>query len=140
MKITVLLLLLATAALAVAANPAYTGDENKDGMPDQWIEVMEDRMTRMKIDRNYDGLVDYAVDLNEQGVRLSEEYDFNYDGEMDDFYYFEQGQLIRQEVDTNFDGRIDVWVYLHEGLYIKSYQRDSDYDGEIDLIKEYGSG
>jgi hypothetical protein len=140
MKITVLLLFLFVSVRGMDANPAYTGDENKDGIPDQWIEIIEKSLTRMKIDRNYDGQVDYTVDLDALGVRLYEEYDFNYDGTMDDFYYYERGQLIRQEVDTNFDGRIDVWVYLHEGLYIKSYERDSDYDGEIDLVKEYGSG
>jgi hypothetical protein len=139
MKI-IIVLLLAAAAQQAAANPVYTGDENKDGRPDQWIEITEERITRMKMDRDYDGQVDYIVDLDAQGVRLYEEYDFNFDGAMDDFYYYHQGQLIRQEVDTNFDGRIDVWVYLHEGLYIESYRRDSDYDGEIDLVKEYGSG
>jgi hypothetical protein len=138
MKIIVYLILIAVAATS-AANPAYTGDENKDGKPDQWIEVAEESITRMKMDRNYDGQVDYVVELDARGVRLYEEYDFNFDGGMDDFYYYDQGQLLRQEVDTNFDGRIDVWIYLHEGLYIKRYERDSDYDGEVDLVKDYGS-
>jgi len=93
----------------------------------------------MLLDRNEDGIVDYAVQIDDRGEKVREAMDFNNDGLMDDFYFYSNGVLQRQEVDTNYDRRIDVWIYLRRGVYIEKWERDRDYDGVIDDRGVYGS-
>lgn len=90
-------------------------------------------------DQNNDGMVDYAVKLNEDNQKTNEAMDFNYDGLMDDFYFYANEVLVREELDTNYDGAIDLWVYLHRGVYVERYERDTDYDGKPDIVKAYGA-
>jgi len=92
----------------------------------------------MVLDRNDDGVIDYAVRLDDRNEKVREAMDFNYDGSMDDFYFYRNGVLERQEVDTNYDGRIDVWIHLRRGVYIEKWERDRDYDGVIDDRGVYG--
>jgi len=92
----------------------------------------------LKLDRNEDGLVDYAVMVDERGRKVREAMDFNYDGKMDDFYFYRNGVLLRQEIDTNFDRQIDAWIYLRRGVYIEMWERDRDFDGVIDDREQYG--
>jgi hypothetical protein len=89
-------------------------------------------------DENLDGIVDYGIYFNDEGIKVYEAADFNKDGLMDDFYFYEEGVLVRQEIDQNADGKIDLWVYLSEGVYVEGYERDSDFDGLIDVVKLYG--
>jgi hypothetical protein len=93
----------------------------------------------LTLDRNGDGVVDYAVMVNERGHKRREAIDFNRDGLMDDFYFYENDVLQRQEIDTNYDQRIDTWVYLRRGVYIEMWERDRDFDGVIDERERYGS-
>ena len=140
MKVPIIIVLGLFLTFGVQALSTYSLDNNDDDIPDQWFTMDGDKVVEMEMDRNYDGVVDYAVHYNGNGEVAFEKYDFNHDGRMDDFYYYnEEGLLSRQEIDSNFDDRIDIWVYLHQGMYIKKFERDVDYDGKIDLIKEYGS-
>jgi hypothetical protein len=82
-------------------------------------------------------MVDYAIEVNEEGRKAHEAMDFNHDGLMDDFYFYARGVLQREELDTNFDGRIDLWIYMYRGVYVRSYARDLDYDGVVDLVKDF---
>ncbi len=91
----------------------------------------------LTLDRNDDGVVDYAVMVDDSGRKMREAVDFNRDGAMDDFYFYENGVLARQEVDTNYDHRIDAWVYLRRGVYITMWERDRDFDGIIDDRERY---
>lgn len=120
------------------AVPSLTSDANEDGFPDQWYELTDGRVTILKVDRDYDGRVDYLVKYGRMGGVTYEEYDYNYDGLMDDYYFYDDGRLIRQEIDTNFDQRVDIWVYLFDGIYIEKIEQDSDFDGQVDLVQEYG--
>ena len=99
-----------------------------EGKPTTWIEL----------DRNKDGRTDQAMLLDQKGLKIYEELDYNFDGEMDDFCYYAGGVLVREEIDTNFDGKIDIWVFLQKGIYIERYMRDTDFDGVIDIDKKYG--
>jgi hypothetical protein len=121
----------------VSSDPALSLDRNGDGRDDQWYEVTDGRVVGLRLDRNYDGQVDYTVEYDADNNKVREELDFNYDGRMDDFYFFEGGELVREEVDSNFDGRIDVWVSL-EGQYIRGYEMDRDFDGVAEVRKVYG--
>jgi hypothetical protein len=90
-------------------------------------------------DENDDGMVDYGIYFDDEGIKVFEAVDFDKNGQMDDFYFYEDGILVRQEIDQNADGMIDLWVYVSEGVYIEGYERDSDYDGRIDVVKLYGA-
>lgn len=112
-------------------------DRNSDGNADRWTQDAGDGKQTIKSDNNYDGTVDYLIEIDKKGNKIYEEFDFNFDGEMDDFYFYTKGVLQRQEIDSNFDGNIDVWTYLDKGVYILKIERDTDYDGKIDFTKEY---
>jgi hypothetical protein len=88
-------------------------------------------------DRDEDGVVDYAVQVDDQGNKIREAMDFNYDGLMDDFYFYANDVLQRQEVDSNFDQQVDLWIYLWRGVYIQRWERDTDYDGRVDVVRNY---
>ena len=132
---TCLFIMLISEAWAV---PSLTSDANEDGLPDQWYELTNGRVSALKVDRDYDGRVDYLVKYSKKGKVTYEEYDYNFDGLLDDYYFYDDGLLIRQEIDTNFDEIVDVWVYLSEGIYIEKLEQDSDFDGQVDLVREYG--
>jgi hypothetical protein len=136
MKAVVLAALALYVACSLHASPGRGVDSNNDGAPDQWYEVSDGRIQKVSLDRNYDSLIDYAVEYDLQHRKLYEEMDFNHDGKMDDFYFFEEGKLIREEIDSNFDGAVDIWVHL-DGMYILRYEMDSDFDGKIDLTRNY---
>ena len=89
-------------------------------------------------DRSGDGLIDYALKLDDDMEKALEAADYDKDGAMDDFYFYRNGVLYRQEIDQNNDGRIDLWIYLSEGVYVTGYERDSDFDGVIDSVKIFG--
>lgn len=114
------------------------GDENGDGKADQWLEDLGDGRFKVTMDRDFDGIVDYALIYHSDGAKEHAELDFNYDGEMDDFYFYRSGVLDRRSVDTNYDGQVDLWVFLDEGVYVWKVERDTDYNGEVDYVKEYG--
>ena len=91
------------------------------------------------LDRNEDGVTDYAVQVAENGNKLREAVDFNYDGFMDDFYVYRNDVLQREEIDSNFDRQIDIWIFMHRGVYIRMWERDTDFDGVIDDRADYES-
>jgi hypothetical protein len=136
----------AALAIALSFTPAKTAfassvqevDENDDGVPDQWIEVIDSSTTKVSKDRNFDGAPDYELVYDERGRKKYEALDFNHDEKYDDFYYYDRGVLIRREIDTDFDEQVDLWVFLSQGVYIARVERDRDGDGEVDYVKDYG--
>ncbi len=137
MKIYIPLVILFILSRFAAASPVFTTDENDDGKPDQWYEMIGGNISKISLDRNFDGKIDYVVEYNQQCQKTLETFDFNYDGSMDDYYFFEEGRLIRQEIDSNYDSRIDIWVHLYKGIYIQSYEADMNFDGVVDVRKNY---
>lgn len=89
-------------------------------------------------DSNGDGVLDYALRLDDAGEKRYEAVDFNFDGQMDDFYVYAGGVLARQEVDSNFDGAVDLWIYMHDGVRIQRYERDTNHDGVADVVRDFG--
>ncbi len=111
-------------------------DLNNDGITDKWVESESGLISSVKIDRDYNGLVDYMVSYDENQKKIYEEMDFNSDGEMDDFYYYSGGKMTRREIDSNYDGKVDIWVFL-DGIYIQRYEKDTDFDGVVDVKKDF---
>jgi hypothetical protein len=111
------------------------GDEDD---PELYFDVEEYGDDWMRGDTNDDGVVDYAVYLNEDLLKTREVMDFNKDGLIDDFYFYENEVLVREELDTNYDGAVDLWIHMHEGVYVRKWVRDTDHDGIPDVTKDYG--
>ncbi len=135
--------LIRTSVLALVVLPlagAQSGDSsflNPEGEEPRIYSVEEYDGSWITGDTNQDSRVDYALQLDEFGLKLYEVMDFNSDGLMDDFYFFQGGVLQREELDTNYDGEIDLWIHMHRGVYVRAYERDTDYDGIVDLIKDF---
>ncbi len=131
------------AALLVAASVASVpGDQLRIRRePASWqrFPVEEYGDEWLTLDRNRDGRVDYAVQVNDRGHKLREAMDFNYNGYMDNFYFYTDGELTRHEIDSNSDQQIDIWVYLFEAIYIRMWERDTNHDGYIDQRVDYES-
>ncbi len=137
MKKAVSFLIVVLVAWTASAASPLSIDKNDDGHQDQWYEIVNGKIVKMSLDRNFDTVIDYIVRYDQAGLKLYEASDYNYDGKMDDFYFFEAGRLIRQEIDSNFDSDIDIWVYLEDGIYIRRYELDVDFDGIIDTVKDF---
>ncbi len=136
--VTLVILSMILIGMPLRGTTVRESDENDDGVTDQWIEVVDETTTRIRKDRNFDGVADYELIYDERARKVFESLDFNFDGRMDDFYYYEQGVLARREIDIDFDETIDLWVYLSEGVYISRIERDRDGDGKVDYVKDYG--
>ena len=104
---------------------------------DQFFDPAEYDESWFTDDRDENGVIDYAIRLDDQGYRVQEAMDFNYDGLMDDFYFYSNDVLQREEIDSNYDGQIDIWVFLYHGVYIRMWEQDTDYDGVIDVREDY---
>ena len=124
---------LASSALQLAG----TEDRNNDGKPDRWIYVGPNGGLIIRSDNNFDGVIDYVLEVDERGNKIYEEYDYNHDGKMDTFYFYANGVLQRKEIDSNFDGEVDIWIYLEEGVYVVRLERDTDFDGKVDFVRRY---
>ncbi len=109
-----------------------------DGEALRILPVEEYREPWITGDTNNDGRINYALMLNDRGVKRYEAVDHNNDGMMDNFYYYQNGVLSRQEIDTNYDGRIDLWIHMYDGVRVRGYERDTNHDGTADLIREFG--
>ncbi|MBU0548690.1 MAG: hypothetical protein KJ710_02965 [Candidatus Omnitrophica bacterium] len=115
----------------------------------------------IKVDRNYDGVVDRIEIYNAKGVIIRNESDTNSDGKIDEWIYYEvgvpikgekdingdgnpdttliydvKGMIIRGESDANGDGKIDEWVYYEAGKPIKA-EKDTNKDGKPDTWLAY---
>ena len=120
---------------SVCADTPYP--DTRQLSPDQFFDPAAYDDSWFTDDRDDNGVVDYAIRLDDQGYRVQEAMDFNFDGRMDDFYFYANDVLQREEIDSNYDGRIDIWVFLYRGVYIRMWERDTDYDGIIDTREDY---
>jgi len=64
----------------------------------------------IKIDRNYDGVIDRVEVYNSNGSIIRVEADSNADGKIDEWVYYEANKPVRAEKDTNKDGKPDTWL------------------------------
>ena len=114
-----------------------TEDRNNDGKPDRWIYLKSNPGFLIEADNNFDGVIDYILETDEDGRKVFESIDSNFNGIMDTFFYYENGVLVRKEIDSNSSGRIDIWVYIEEGVYVVRIERSTNDDGVIDFVKRY---
>jgi len=122
--VLVAMLVLAGFTLAFAAQePKATAK----GAPQQQVKPKE-----VKIDRNYDGVIDRIESYDAKGVITRIETDTNGDGKMDEWVYYEEGVPVKGEKDLNADGKPDtVLIYDVKGVIIRS-EADANGDGKID--------
>lgn len=139
MKANAQSLLMALVLAFVVVTQAAGDNDSIDGWLDPVVRFDPAAYTAgwLTADRDGDGRVDYAVQVDERGRKLREAMDFNLDGLMDDFYFYSNDVLQRQEVDSNFDQAIDIWIYMWRGVYVRKWERDTDHDGLVDIIRDY---
>ncbi len=112
-------------------------DRNYDGVVDR-IEIYDLKgvITRVESDTNGDGKIDEWV-YYEEGIPVKGEKDINGDGKPDTtLYYDPKGIIIRAESDTNGDGKIDEWVYYEANKPVKA-EKDTNKDGKPDTWVVY---
>jgi len=64
----------------------------------------------IKMDLNYDGIVDHTEVYDAEGAVTRVESDVNADGKMDEWVYYENGKPVKAEKDSNKDGVPDTWI------------------------------
>ena len=94
----------------------------------------------IKIDRNYDGVVERTEVYDEKGLVQRVEADINADGKIDEWVYYEKGVAVKGEKDLNKDGKADTaMIYDAKGVIIKT-ETDANGDGKIDEWVYYANG
>ncbi|MBU0571151.1 MAG: hypothetical protein KJ995_07630 [Candidatus Omnitrophica bacterium] len=76
----------------------------------QGIEAKNAVPREVKIDKNYDGVIDAIETYDANGVIVAVTADTTGDGKMNEWIYYETGKPIRAEKDTNADGKPDTWL------------------------------
>ncbi|MEM7235929.1 MAG: hypothetical protein AAF517_27425 [Planctomycetota bacterium] len=93
-------------------NAPYTveRDIDGDGFTDEWTTYGPyNYVTRLKLDANFDGLVDQHYRFRRGGIRVSAELDRNFDGTMDTSIRFDElGRTAEQRIDVDVDGKSNV--------------------------------
>jgi len=94
----------------------------------------------VKMDRNYDGVIDRTEVYDPKGIIIRVETDTNGDQKIDEWVYYEAGVPVKGEKDINADGKPDtVIVYDLKGIVIRT-EADSNGDGKIDEWVYYEAG
>jgi hypothetical protein len=125
------------------------------------VKASQVKPKEIKVDRNYDGLVDRTEIYDAKGVVTRVEVDINGDGKTDEWVYYEEGIpvkgakdingdgnsdttlfydakgiIIRSEADANGDGKIDEWVYYEANKPVKA-EKDTNKDSKPDTWLTY---
>lgn len=119
--------------LLILTTLTINAEENK------WFQREGDSL-RIFTDRNDDGEADYIILIDEAGLTIYEEMDFNFDGKMDDFLYYVDGLLVREEIDSNYDDKIDLWLHILDGKFLERIEKDADFDGVVDEVEDFNQG
>ena len=140
---------------AIAAPKASAKDQSAVAKQQQF------KPKGVKIDRNYDGVVDRTEFYDDQGVIQRVEADSDADGKIDEWVAYEKGVatkgekdlnkdgkpdtamiydikgvIVRTETDANGDSKVDEWVYYADGVPVKA-EKDTNNDGKVDTWLDY---
>ena len=103
-------------------------------------EARQIRPKEVKIDRNYDGVIDRIEVYDTKGLITRVEADVNGDGKIDETVHYENGIPVKGEKDANGDGKPEtILVYDNKGAIIRS-ETDSNGDGKLDEWVTYSNG
>ena len=143
----------------------YDFDQNHDGRADYFVTYFDDRITKTRADRNFDGRADEWMFFDSEGRPERAEFDNNFDGQPDEWFVYRNGLPETSRQDTDFNGRFD-WVtsydhgvvarsdarpnesqtvsrtLLYESGVLREERVDEDGDGKFDykiLYDPYGS-
>lgn len=112
-------------------------DTNFDGIVDR-VEVYDDNkvIVRVEADTSGDGKINEWINY-ENGKPAAAEKDNNGDGKPDTFVtYNSKGKAVKSETDTSGDGKVDEWIYYKDGAIIKA-EKDNNGDGKPDTWATY---
>jgi len=94
----------------------------------------------IKIDRNYDGIIDRTEFYDTKGVITKAESDTNEDGKVDERVYYEKGMAVKGEKDMNNDGKTDTTLFYDAKGSVTKSETDANSDGKIDEWVYYEAG
>ncbi|MFC1666880.1 hypothetical protein ACFL0P_03315 [Candidatus Omnitrophota bacterium] len=104
------------------------------------LEKEQFKPREIKVDKNYDGVVDKVEVYNEEGIIVRLEVDRTGDGKMNEKVYYKNGDPARAERDIDGDGKTDVFLtYDEEGMILES-ETDTNGDGKVDEKVFYKNG
>lgn len=112
-------------------------DRNYDGIVER-TEIYDDKglVQRVEVDSDADGKINEWI-YYERGVAVKGGKDLNKDGKADiTMIYDDKGVIIKTESDTNGDGKIDEWIYFVNSVPVKA-EKDINGDGKIDTWLNY---
>ena len=85
----------------------------------------------IRLDRNFDGIVDRLESYDDKGVITRIEADTNDDGKMNEWFYFEDGIRNKAERDSNGDGKPDTFMTYDKKGIIQKVAADTTGDGKV---------
>ena len=102
--------------------------------------LKQPRPKEIRMDRNYDGVIDRVEVYDEKGIIIRVEADTTGDGKMNEWIYYKKGNPTKAEKDVNGDGKVDTFLtYDDKGMIIKS-ETDTNRDGKINEWVSYKNG
>jgi len=82
-------------------------DINGDGeLDEKWV-YKDNRISKIEVDRNFDGNMDVIYNFDRRGILKESKQDDNFDGIFETEFVFEDGLTHTQASDLNQDGNID---------------------------------
>ena len=72
--------------------------------------IQQFRPKEIKLDRNYDGIIDRVESYDKKGRIIKIEADSTNDGKINEWVYYKDGTPARAEKDINGDGKPDTWI------------------------------
>lgn len=139
----------------------YDGiDYNGDGTLDEKWVFVNNLISKMEYDRNYDGEMDIVYLYDRKGLIQSSSSDENFDGVFETDIYYDLGNAVWQKTDTTGDGFKDYKVDYRNGtidkisfidpltrraikiqeygpFFIETAKIDTNGDGDFDTFYEY---
>lgn len=156
-------LLLGASATAIYLHvPIYYDgvDHNGDGKLDETWKTLNYKISETKVDRNFDGKIDYIIHYNRNSNVDFAESDDDFNGKFETYMEYKNGNVRFSKSDTQDIGIYDyivgykdgvletetfidivsakpVKVNYYEKLRLVKSEIDSNNDGKMDLVYEY---
>lgn len=88
-------------------------DLNADGRFDEFYFYRSGLISKMEVDRNFDGKIDFITDYDRAGLAELSNADENFDGVFETTLAYQNNQVTYEKSDSNADGEIDLVTNYH---------------------------
>jgi hypothetical protein len=137
-------------------------DHNGDGKLDENWTYVNNKLSKLEFDRNFDGKIDFIYSYDRKGLIESSSSDDDFNGTFETETHFDYGNAVWQTSDTTGDGfkdfRIDskygvietakyidpiskkiIKIKEYDPLKLRRAEVDTTGDGVLDTVYEYDS-